>query len=452
MIQSHTGQRKHVTKVYRRPYSGKLIKIRPGNFGITASLTPEHPVLAITRRGKEKFSSCIQQDACWIPASLLRKGDIVLYPINKEEHDVDSLDISAYLDFEWKNHYRRGLVRNEDVVFYTCAHGDDKRHKIPIRIKLNDEIFRLFGYYVAEGYVTATDNAIVFSFHTKEKDYVEDVKHLMMKYFAERTYHERVRNGRCEITYSSRILTTLMKNLFGSRAKEKSLPHWMLSLPKSKQLQLMIGLLRGDGCLLRSRLGYDRINYKTASRILTHQIKEILLRFGIVPSIVENEGYSYDIHLSGQTVKLLTRIVWGIRSRTSGHLRRRSKIEAGYVYLPIHSVRQEDYSGEVLNLEVEDDNSYALEGLAIHNCVVESQAAGTVPIVAYGGGQVETVTNGETGFLVSSREEMVNRMELLVGDDLTFKRMSEKAMEKAKLFSNESFAKKWIDLIEEVTS
>jgi alpha-1,2-mannosyltransferase len=84
-------------------------------------------------------------------------------------------------------------------------------------------------------------------------------------------------------------------------------------------------------------------------------------------------------------------------------------------------------------------------------CVVESQAAGTVPIVASGGGQIETVANGETGFLVNNCEEMVEKMELLLEDDLTFKRMSEKAMEKAKLFSNESFAAKWVNLIEEIT-
>jgi len=84
-------------------------------------------------------------------------------------------------------------------------------------------------------------------------------------------------------------------------------------------------------------------------------------------------------------------------------------------------------------------------------CTIESQAAGAVPVVAYGGGQMETVSDGETGFLVKNREEMADRMELLLNDDLTFKRMSEGAMERAKLFSNESFAAKWVDLIKEIT-
>jgi len=83
-------------------------------------------------------------------------------------------------------------------------------------------------------------------------------------------------------------------------------------------------------------------------------------------------------------------------------------------------------------------------------CLIEAQAAGTVPIAAKGGGQIETVDDGETGFLVKDREEMADRMELLLEDDLTLKRMSEKAMEKARFFSTEAFASKWRDLIEDI--
>jgi len=84
-------------------------------------------------------------------------------------------------------------------------------------------------------------------------------------------------------------------------------------------------------------------------------------------------------------------------------------------------------------------------------CVVESQAAGTIPIVARGGGQIETVADGESGFLVNNSEEMADKMDLLLADDLTFKRMSDKAAERAKLFSTQTFVSRWCDLIDEVT-
>ena len=84
-------------------------------------------------------------------------------------------------------------------------------------------------------------------------------------------------------------------------------------------------------------------------------------------------------------------------------------------------------------------------------CVVESQAAGTIPIVARGGGQIETVADGESGFLVNNSEEMADKMDLLLADDLTFKRMSDKAVERAKLFSTQTFVSRWCDLIDEVT-
>lgn len=452
LVQTHVGQKKRVTRIYRRPYHGKLVRIKPSNLGTEALLTPEHPVLAITRYGKEKFATCVKRMARWVRALDLKKGDILLYPLTREEEDVEFLDVSNYLDFEWKNYYGKGPTGKDGFIFYTYGHADNERHKIPQRLKLTNEIFRLFGYYVAVGYVTAKGNAVAFSFNAKDRDYVDDVKRLMKKYFREKIACERVRNGGCEITYSSRILATLMTGMFGSGARQKHLPEWMLSLPKPKQLQLIVGMLRDNGCMTRSKLGYGSIDYKTNSRILTHQIKEILLRLGFMPSIVENKkGCSYDIHVYGQRTGALTKIVWRSRPRLARHLRRRSQIRGDYAYLPIARVSREFYSGDVMNLEVEDDNSYLLEGVAVHNCVVESQAAGAVPIVAHGGGQVETVANGETGFLVNSSEEMVDRMELLLSDDLTFKRMSQKAMERAKLFSNETFTEKWINLIQEIT-
>lgn len=81
---------------------------------------------------------------------------------------------------------------------------------------------------------------------------------------------------------------------------------------------------------------------------------------------------------------------------------------------------------------------------------VEAMAAGTPPIVANGGGQRETIINGETGFLVNSLDEMIEKMRLLLTDDTVFNRISKHARERAKEFDRREFVKKWINLIEEL--
>jgi alpha-1,3/alpha-1,6-mannosyltransferase len=78
---------------------------------------------------------------------------------------------------------------------------------------------------------------------------------------------------------------------------------------------------------------------------------------------------------------------------------------------------------------------------------VEAMAAGTPPIVADGGGQRETVLNGETGYLVHSKDEMADAMVSLLSDDVAFAMMSRAGRSRAaSVFSKEVFAKKWDNL------
>lgn len=83
-------------------------------------------------------------------------------------------------------------------------------------------------------------------------------------------------------------------------------------------------------------------------------------------------------------------------------------------------------------------------------CVIEALASGTVPIVAKGGGQEETVIDGETGFLIRNKEEMQTCMKLILTDDKVFMKMSKVAIERARSFSKERMIKKWIDLLEKL--
>jgi glycosyltransferase involved in cell wall biosynthesis len=53
-------------------------------------------------------------------------------------------------------------------------------------------------------------------------------------------------------------------------------------------------------------------------------------------------------------------------------------------YLPIESVEQRGYSGEVFNLSVDEDESYTTNGYATHNCIpaFDAMAMGKTPIAS----------------------------------------------------------------------
>jgi glycosyltransferase involved in cell wall biosynthesis len=80
-------------------------------------------------------------------------------------------------------------------------------------------------------------------------------------------------------------------------------------------------------------------------------------------------------------------------------------------------------------------------------CVIEAQAAGTVPVVARGGGQVETVKNGRTGFLVDDSDSMVKRLRQLFTDTNLYNRMSKNARKWSQNFSKNVFKSKWSRII-----
>jgi len=86
-------------------------------------------------------------------------------------------------------------------------------------------------------------------------------------------------------------------------------------------------------------------------------------------------------------------------------------------------------------------------------CVVESMASGTPPIVADGGGQQETVTNGVTGFRINKEsnnisDQIAKFMRLLLTNDHVFNRMSIQARRHATQFDKSEFVKKWIEILE----
>lgn len=79
---------------------------------------------------------------------------------------------------------------------------------------------------------------------------------------------------------------------------------------------------------------------------------------------------------------------------------------------------------------------------------IEAMAAGTPPIAARGGGNLETVIDGKTGFLVETKDEMADRMVQLLTNNKLFRRMSGACRSRAEKFSEESMINLWERLLQ----
>ncbi len=354
---SHEAKEENVMQAVSRDYMGNIniLKNCLGSIGVT----PEHLIYAIKIPKTNKYLRTRNKKkliASWHHAGNLEKRDIVLYPILKNENDVKFLEINI-----------------PKLKF------DHKSKEIPNKIPINDELLRLFGYFLAEGNIQEkiTNVRVSFALHLKEKDIAEDIKNIVSKLFTlETKITEKPEAHGLVVTLNSVKVARWFKSLFGNGAKNKKIPEILMNLPIEKQKALIYGLWKGDGYINLDRIG-PRAGYSTISYNLVQQIKILLIRQKIVPSYyVEKEKIvkgvrhqeSYRIHV-GQRESLirLSKILnQTYNPKSYGAID--SWFDENYLYTPITQIQKLDYSGKVHNLEVENAHSFISEAFTPHNC------------------------------------------------------------------------------------
>ncbi len=383
---THKNRWRKVTEVLRRPYKGKVFSIKPYYFREGLTVTPEHPFYVIKTKKNchwskgickpvhETYLKCTKKHYksykhSWVTAENIEKGDVLVFPrFNNAYSNHSVISVAEALRHISLIPVQKGLLMR-----------GNRTKAVPDIINVNEDFSRLIGYYMAEGYTNGRD-AIGFMFSKKEENYVADVVSLMDFVFGIKNYKRREENG-IELVFYSKIVQELFEKLFYSSeevkdAHTKMLPSWFLGLSDELLAELFKGWWRGDK-------GY------TVSKELMNQMKIVLLKLGIVPSIYVDSMKS---HFSRGKHKYQNRI---IRANGDCYVLNRltffddkfsllsepefkqfnykTKIKHGWidkdhVYLPVRDIEEKDYKGPVYNLEVEDDNSYVTEFATVHNC------------------------------------------------------------------------------------
>jgi 2-oxoglutarate/2-oxoacid ferredoxin oxidoreductase subunit beta len=339
------GKFHKVTEIISHIHRGRMFKFATKCFGETFA-TAEHPILVVKRSDRRKKLHNTSYDCVWKRADEIEEKDYLVYPIQKEEADLESI-----------------------TVDYNLSKKDTVSKKLPTEIQLDSDFLRLMGYYIAEGFVH--DREVCFTFNSNEAEYLEDVKAIMAKTFGLTSKSLTKRNSTTLIFYSA-PLGRLFEEWFGKGASKKKVPHFAMLLPASKQIELIKGMWRGDGCVIGSQL---RANFKTISKTLSEQMKTLLLRQGIVPII--SVGKAYGIHKTSYSIQVVNDRDFVVLCKMLGNAQElaahkgkppSSIVQPDYILVPIRKIESFDYDGPVYNLEVEDVNSYVSENAILHNC------------------------------------------------------------------------------------
>lgn len=384
-VLTHEGRYKSVYHTQVRPYSGKLFTVQvTGQPSEKIEATQEHPFLVVKRKYKNERNKEWAPE--WLPIKDVRKGDYFCTPIDQS-------------------------IQSQKVIEYEVPVGSG-RHGWQLKklhIPCNKQLFKLIGYYLAEGSISA-GSYLNFSFNSSEREYIEDVKALVVSVFGEdrvrETNHEK--NNGTSVVVSSVKLCRFFEQ-FGTHSNDKQVPDWVLQEDTKKQEALIDCWYKGDGNF------YNRVNkhgfkemfrISTISKTMATQGRMLLARLGIASSLnvrnrkSENRQTMYTLVIGGEYMISFGKIVdypiqpkmWG-KKRATAYF-----IDKKYLYAPIKSIESKQVDNiSVYNFSVTDDESYVAGGVAVHNCTAPSFSTGSlhaavVEIYVKKGGQCQYTT------------------------------------------------------------
>lgn len=367
-VLTHSGRYMPVTRSLWRHYEGDIYEIRTRKSSEVTTLTADHSVFAIRTKTcphKSRLTRICQWNCnkvyCpryyknykleKIAAKELSERDYLLYPINKEINDVHELDLNKYYDRKISNLGK-------------------KIKEIPGKVKIDEKILKLLGYYITEG--SNHRGYIRFSLADSEMDFAKEILQLLDEVFGIKgSICKRKDTNRTglEISACNSKLSNIFENLCGKHAENKHIPFELQMLPPEKQRIILGAIFRGDGHTGReSKCKKERFfkSITTVSLVLMEQIRDILLRLDIAPSIYIQEERN---DKNGVHHKKAFRINWQENYLLNfSQFYRKNKEAPLYWLLPISKIKKRKYIGDVFNLTVSRDHSYVVNNFVVGNC------------------------------------------------------------------------------------
>lgn len=371
-VVSGKGNIRKVVASMQHQYKGDLITVRLRKLGGQVRLTADHTVFAVRgapylhkqyknfSRRYNKYLKVREKDETRyqylinkyfpiheIPAGELKKGDLLLYPINRIIADVEKITLSDY----------RSKFTNLGPV----------PKKIPLELPLSDDLLKLLGYYIAEG--SSHRAYIRFSLGNHEEDFAEDIVNIIKKIFGLEAKIYRRSTGKktgLEITACHAILANIFENLCGKGSSNKHLPFILQELPSNKQKVFLDAVHRGDGTrFIAHRSENIHKSVTTVSRVLSEQMVDILLRLNLFPTLSVEKTKIDKLGVNHQEAYTVS---WSEEAAQKYKLIYYHPDGTEYWLLPIIKLSRKPYEGPVYNFTVDQDHSYVATNFAVANC------------------------------------------------------------------------------------
>jgi len=249
--------------------------------------------------------------------------------------------------------YRRKTGRSEASLARHRVLGSRSLQIKPVRakIQLDREIGWFLGMYLAEGEVNPERRAVRFTLGLHEEAHADRLVEILRNRLALDavvTYVVDAPTSWLSVRAHSKIFCEWLAEEFGRGFAAKRLPSWIHTSPREFRASLLQGVAEGDG----THVNVNQTRITLSNEGLVRQLFEVAVGIGETPCLK-----------SVYMPKNATARPWSIT------LGGRPMYVRDGAYL-VESVEPKVGVVGVYNLEVEEDNTYVVNGVVVHNCFV----------------------------------------------------------------------------------
>jgi len=396
------GLPQQVMKTNKRRYIGNMLVINTYyNPNKSFLLTPNHPILSIKRNNIKckKYPSIMQmcptkqnidtEQLCidckykqqpiggvaYSIASCLEVGDYIAT-------QAEALNNKSLLLLGLKPLIVNNVKEMKNINGFLGGYGtrNPLKKRIPSHIELSNRVLRLFGLYLAEGYIIKENDlfgGVGFGFHILEDNLAKEVLDTISSVFKIKgKIYKKPKTNSQSVVFYSRLLAEVFYNLLGSDAQYKKISKTLFLGCSAKQLlQIVSGFIDGDGHIYKRA---RKVLCASISKTLIWQLWIILRNNNFVPSLKlfsnkVNKRQAWSLCLYGDDALKFSKLA-GNDNYNNVQKHPRSSLYFCYmnkVFVPIKSIQIKEFNGFVYNLAVRDNPTYLASNCVVHNCRIE---------------------------------------------------------------------------------
>lgn len=330
---THDGNYKTVENVIN---NGKKKTVKIYGMGIDEIHTTPNHLFYVREKShvwnnKTRSYTRVFSEPVWKQADSLKRTDYMGIPINKKSEIP-----------EWNG------------ITFVWSDGRKDRYKNQLSQYMNNKDFWwLIGRYIADGWFRNNGGIIIGCGKKKFVEMKEKCDSIGLNYniLEERTV--------IKFYYQLKELELFVQS-FGKYAYGKKIPSFVMDLPVDLLNSFLNGYMSGDGCFTNGRFKATSV-----SRELIYGLAQCIAKVYKQPySIYKTERPKTTV-IEGRTVN--QKDTYELCFKKEKRPQDKAFYEDGFIWFPVTKV-EEDEIETIYDLTVEENHSFTVQGVIVHNC------------------------------------------------------------------------------------